>query len=74
MIVSDAIRMMAAGTCVAVVAVIGGIGLHNRRTLLPALEQPGIEVRFFRTILIEAALFAAVLIITALLVVANPLP
>lgn len=59
---------------VAVVAVIGALGLHNRRTLLPALERPEIEVRFFRTILIEAALFAAVLIVTAFLVVANPLP
>ena len=59
---------------VALVAVIGGIGLHNRRSLIPALEQPGIDVRFFRTMLIEAALFAAVLVVTALLVVSNPLP
>ena len=59
---------------VALVAVIGGIGLHNRRTLIPALERPGIDVRFFRTIIIESALFAAVLVVTAYLVVANPLP
>lgn len=59
---------------VALVAVIGAIGLHNRRTLLPALEQPGIDVRFYRTIIIESALFVAVLVATALLVVANPIP
>lgn len=59
---------------VALVAVIGAIGLHNRRTLLPALEQPGIDVRFYRTIIIESALFVAVLVATALLVVANPVP
>jgi copper transport protein len=59
---------------VALVAVIGGIGLHNRRTLLPALEQPGIDVRFYRTIVIESVLFVAVLVATALLVVANPIP
>ncbi len=59
---------------VALVAVIGGIGLHNRRTLLPALEQPGIDVRFYRTIVIESVLFVAVLVATALLVVANPVP
>jgi copper transport protein len=59
---------------VALVAVIGAIGLHNRRTLLPALEQPGIDVRFYRTIVIESVLFVAVLIATALLVVANPVP
>jgi copper transport protein len=59
---------------VALVAVIGAIGLHNRRTLLPALEQPGIDVRFYRTIIIESVLFVAVLVATALLVVANPIP
>ena len=59
---------------VALVAVIGAIGLHNRRTLLPALEQPGIDVRFYRTIIIESLLFVAVLVATALLVVANPIP
>jgi copper transport protein len=59
---------------VALVAVIGAIGLHNRRTLLPALEQPGIDVRFYRAIIIESALFVAVLVATALLVVANPVP
>lgn len=59
---------------VALVAVIGAIGLHNRRTLLPALEQPGIDVRFYRTIIIESVLFVAVLVATALLVVANPVP
>lgn len=59
---------------VALVAVIGAIGLHNRRTLLPALEQPGIDVRFYRTIIIESALFVAVLVATALLVVAKPVP
>ena len=59
---------------IALVAVLGALGLHNRRTLLPALEQPGIEIRFFRTIVIEAALFAAVLAVTAFLVVSNPLP
>jgi copper transport protein len=59
---------------VALVAVIGAIGLHNRTTLLPALEQPGIDVRFYRTIIIESVLFAAVLVATTLLVVANPVP
>jgi copper transport protein len=59
---------------VALVAVIGAIGLHNRRTLLPALEQPGIDIRFYRTIVVESVLFAAVLVATALLVVANPVP
>ncbi len=59
---------------VALVAVIGAIGLHNRRTLLPALEQPGIDVRFYRTIVVESVLFVAVLVATALLVVANPIP
>jgi copper transport protein len=59
---------------VALVTVIGALGLHNRRTLLPALERPGIQIRFFRTILVEAALFAAVLAVTAFLVVSNPLP
>jgi len=42
--------------------------------LLPALEQTGIDVRFYRTIIIESALFVAVLVATALLVVANPIP
>jgi copper transport protein len=61
-------------TKVALVAVIGAIGLHNRRTLLPALEQPGIDIRFYRTIVVESVLFVAVLVATALLVVANPVP
>ena len=58
---------------VALVAVIGGIGLHNQRTLIPALDAPGGGDRFRRTIAIEAALFVGVLVVTALLVVSNPL-
>lgn len=59
---------------VAAVGVIAAIGLHNRRTLIPALDAPGGEDRFRRTLVIESVLFVAVLIVTALLVVANPLP
>jgi len=58
---------------VVIVAVIAAFGLHNRRNLLPALESPGSDARFFRTIAIEAILFAAVLAVTSLLVVSNPL-
>lgn len=58
---------------VVIVAAIAAIGLHNRRKLVPALESPGAEDRFFRTIAVEAALFVAVLVATSFLVVANPL-
>jgi len=58
---------------IVIVAVIAAFGLHNRRNLVPALESPGSDVRFLRTIAVEAALFIAVLAVTSLLVVSNPL-
>ena len=58
-----------------VVLVIGCFGLHNRRTLLPALMSgdDASEDQFRRTIAIESMLFVVVLLITSLLVIANPL-
>ena len=60
---------------VVVVIVIGSIGLHNQRVLLPALASgdESSEQRFRRTIAIESLLFVVVLLITSLLVIANPL-
>lgn len=60
---------------VVVVTVIGSIGLHNQRVLLPALVSGDetSEQRFRRTIAIESLLFVLVLLITSLLVIANPL-
>ena len=58
---------------VLLVTIIGGIGLHNRRTLIPNLERPGVDARFLWTIAIEGALFVVVLAVSALLVVSNPL-
>lgn len=60
---------------VVVVIAIGGIGLHNHRVLLPALVSgdESSEQRFRRTIAIESLLFVVVLLITSLLVIANPL-
>lgn len=59
---------------VILVAVLGAMGLHNRRTLLPALDSPGSQERFKRTVMAEAVVFVAVLAATSLLVVSNPLP
>ena len=58
-----------------VVFVIGCFGLHNRRVVLPALVggDEGYEEKFRKTIAIEAGLFVVVLLITSLLVIANPL-
>jgi len=58
-----------------VVFVIGCFGLHNRRVVLPALVSgdEGYEENFRKTIAIEAGLFVVVLLITSLLVIANPL-
>jgi len=56
-----------------IVALIAAFGLHNRRNLVPALESPGNDYVFFRTIVIEAALFFVVLAVTSILVVSNPL-
>ena len=60
---------------IVVVIVIGSIGLHNQRVLLPALASgdESSEQRFRRTIAIESLLFVVVLLITSLLVIANPL-
>ena len=57
------------------VFIIGCFGLHNRRTLLPALTSGDetSEVQFRRTIAVESALFVVVLFITSFLVIANPL-
>jgi copper transport protein len=59
---------------VAVVIVIAAIGAHNHRVLVPALggKSPDVDERFRRTVTAEAVLFAAVLVLTALLVVSNP--
>jgi copper transport protein len=58
-----------------VVFVIGCFGLHNRRVVLPALVSGDerSEDSFRTTIAIEAGLFVVVLLITSLLVIANPL-
>lgn len=58
-----------------VVFVIGCFGLHNRRVVLPALVSGDerFEDSFRKTIAIEAGLFVVVLLITSLLVIANPL-
>jgi copper transport protein len=60
---------------VVVVIVIGSIGLHNQRVLLPALVSgdESSAQRFRTTIAIESVLFVVVLLITSLLVIANPL-
>lgn len=60
---------------VVVVIVIGSIGLHNQRVLLPALVSgdESSAQRFRTTIAIESLLFVVVLLITSLLVIANPL-
>jgi copper transport protein len=60
---------------IVVVIVIGSIGFHNQRVLLPALAlgDESSEQRFRRTIAIESLLFVVVLLITSLLVIANPL-
>lgn len=60
---------------IVVVFVIGCFGLHNRRVVLPALTagEEGYEEKFRKTIGIEAGLFVVVLLITSLLVIANPL-
>jgi copper transport protein len=60
---------------VVVVIVIGSIGLHNQRTLLPALVtgDESSAQRFRTTIAIESLLFVVVLLITSLLVIASPL-
>lgn len=54
---------------------VGSIGLHNQRVLLPALASgdESSEQRFRRTIAVESLLFVVVLLITSLLVIANPL-
>ena len=61
---------------VAVVAIIGSFGLHNRRVLLPALQSGDqlSEERFRKTIMVESGLFVFVLLLTSLLVIANPFP
>ncbi len=59
---------------VAFVAAVAAMGAYNHRVLVPALvddaESDG--VRFRRAITIEAALFSVILLVTSLLVVANP--
>ena len=60
---------------IVVVFIIGCFGLHNRRVVLPALVSGDLrsEDKFRKTIAIEAGLFVVVLLITSLLVIANPL-
>ncbi len=57
---------------VSLVAVLGGIGLHNQRTVIPSLGTPSGDERFRRTIAVESGLFLGVLLLTALLVAASP--
>jgi copper transport protein len=58
----------------AVVAVVVAIGTHNHRVLVPTLAEGDDEVahRFRRFVSAEVVLFGAILLLTALLVVANP--
>jgi copper transport protein len=57
-----------------VVAAIAAIGAYNHRVLVPQLGDgdPEHDERFRRTVTLEAGLFAVVLALTALLVVASP--
>jgi copper transport protein len=58
----------------ALVAVVAGIGAHHHLTLVPTLSDGDDEPahRFRRFLAVEVGLFAAVLLVTALLVVADP--
>lgn len=58
----------------AVVAVVLAIGTHNHRVLVPTLAEGDVNAahRFQRLLSIEVALFGAILLFTALLVVSNP--
>ena len=60
---------------VLLVAVVAAIGAYNHRVMVPALAAGDETVggRFRAIVTGEAVLFAAVLLVTALLVVANPL-
>ncbi len=59
---------------VAFVAGVAAMGAYNHRVLVPALvaDAESDAVRFRRAITVEAALFSVILLITSLLVVANP--
>lgn len=57
------------------VAIIGGLGLHHRRVLVPEVVAgvPDAPDRLRRTLLIESGLFVAVLFVTSMLVAAAPI-
>lgn len=59
---------------VAFVAGVAAMGAYNHRVLVPALvaDTESDAVRFRRAITFEAALFSVILLLTSLLVVANP--
>lgn len=59
---------------VILVAIIGSLGLHHRRVLVPELAAgvPDAAPRLRRTLMVESGLFAVVLLLTALLVAASP--
>ncbi|MFZ9158884.1 MAG: CopD family protein, partial [Ilumatobacteraceae bacterium] len=59
---------------VILVAIIGGLGLHHRRVLVPELAAgvPDAAPRLRRTLVVESGLFMVVLLLTALLVAASP--
>lgn len=59
---------------VILVSIIGGLGLHHRRVLVPELVAgvPDASSRLRRTLLIESGLFVLVLLVTSMLVAASP--
>lgn len=54
----------------ALVAVVAVVGFHNSRRVVPRLDDPGMDgtLRLRRTVLVEALLMVAVLLVTAILV------